>query len=142
MEEEIFLAKEKELYLEYEAFLKHLSESGKQDHESLQKKIDMLEEKNAEEMKMLQNLSQKSHSNKAAQLAACQLDYVHEMEQIVNKSVISNGFDSIQEEKTEEAALYAEYAIDFAKSSMRLALEAVYKAADLQLNVQLNDNVN
>ena len=68
-----------------------------------------------------------SRSPTVAALSGAQLDYFRTLEKVLAQANL---------EQTEAAALYAEYAMDFATQSTRYALMAALKAMDLQMTME------
>ena len=80
-----------------------------------------------------------SRSPAVAALANAQLEYVRTVRKILEQELpdyLRSEASNASENKAEAAALYGEYAIDFAVQSTRYALIAVLKAMDLQMSVE------
>ena len=73
-----------------------------------------------------------------AELAEAQRAYARRTEEILQREMpcMMAGEDGPQEERAESAALYAEYAMDYAAQSMRGALAAALTALDLQMDCE------
>ena len=73
-----------------------------------------------------------------AELAGVQRDYSKRMEELLRDRLprLMHGEEDPQEERAEAAALFAEYAIDFAAQGVRSALLAALAAMDQQMNCE------
>ena len=73
-----------------------------------------------------------------AELAGVQRDYSKRMEELLRDRLprLMHGEEDPQEERAEAAALFAEYAIDFAAQAVRSALLAALAAMDQQMNCE------
>ena len=85
---------------------------------------------------LLRRSAEGCRSPAVAELAGAQRDYARRTEEILREEMprLMAGDDSPGEERAEAAALYAEYAMDFAAQSMRGALAAALTALDLQMD--------
>lgn len=70
-----------------------------------------------------------------AQLADLQREYEQKMEQMLRRSLAQDD----AERRTESAALYAEYAMDFAIQAMRYALMAALSAVQLEKSTHTSE---
>ena len=79
-----------------------------------------------------------SRSPAVAELSSAQRDYDRRVEEILREKLprLMRGEEDPQEEQAEAAALYAEYAIDFASQAMRGALLAALIAIDRQMSCE------
>ena len=100
----------------------------------------VMEEYQEDELLLLNNV-ENSRSPAVAALAGAQLDYSRRAEEILEQELpeyLRDEDGSAPEEgakhQAEAAALYAEYAIDFAVQSMRYALMTALKAMDMQMD--------
>lgn len=120
----MFDIKIQELNQQYSQMQNHilLCQTGNQDE--IQKEIKKIEEECKENDRLLRNRVDKSRSKIVSNLAAAQLDYSNKIEDILSD-------DSLCCE--ESAALFAEYALDFATQTMRYALLAALNAVNLQM---------
>lgn len=118
-----FTLKLQEFDQEYEQLKKQIINCKKGDINTIRQEAIRLKAEYDKNNIMLKNRIDCSRSPAASKLAAAQLDY--------NKNTIdileANSLDT-----DESAALYAEYAIDFASQAMRHSLLAVLNAAELQ----------
>ena len=122
----LFSAKLKELEREYGQLqngLHHL-EDGR---EGGQRELDQIWREYEEQLAHLERTARSCRSPAMAQMAALQREYEQKMERILQERLAGSGG-----ERQAEAALYAEYAIDFAVQAMRYALMAALTAARLQ----------
>ena len=73
-----------------------------------------------------------------AELSAAQRDYTRRVEEILREKLprLMHGEEDPMEEQAEAAALYAEYAIDFAGQARRGALLAALMAMDRQMDCE------
>ncbi|MGD9569929.1 MAG: hypothetical protein AB7V48_16730 [Sedimentibacter sp.] len=94
------------------------------DHNKIRQEITKIKDESAENDLLLQNRIKYSRSQAVSELAAAQMDYSKKIKEILEKEPLYS---------QESAALYAEYAIDFATQAMRHALLASFCAIDLQL---------
>ena len=123
----LFSAKLKELEQEYgqlQSGLHHL-EDGR---EGGQRELDQIWREYEEQLAHLERTARSCRSPAMAQMAALQQEYEQKMERILQERLAGSG----GERQAEAAALYAEYAIDFAVQAMRYALMAALTAARLQ----------
>ena len=83
---------------------------------------------------LMERRAEGSRSPAVAELSSAQRDYDRRVEEILREKLprLMRGEEDPQEEQAEAAALYAEYAIDFAVQAMRYALMAALTAARLQ----------
>jgi hypothetical protein len=86
---------------------------------------------------LLQSRINSSRSPAVSKLAAAQMDYSKNTEEILQKVALGFQDGMAQETELESAALYAEYAIDFATQAMRHALLASLCAINLQLTEEI-----
>ncbi|WP_326907127.1 hypothetical protein [Sedimentibacter sp. MB31-C6] len=93
-------------------------------HNKIRQEIIKIKKESEENDLLLQNRIDYSRSQAVSELAAAQMDYSKRAKEILEKDSLCS---------YESAALYAEYAIDFATQAMRNALLASFCAIDLQL---------
>ena len=94
------------------------------EHNKIRQEIIKIKDESAENDLLLQNRIKYSRSQTVSELAAAQMDYSKRIKEILEKE---------PHYSQESAALYAEYAIDFATQAMCHALLASFCAIDLQL---------
>ena len=87
---------------------------------------------------LLEKRAEGCRSPAVAELSSAQRDYDRRVEEILREKLprLMRGEEDPQEEQAEAAALYAEYAIDFASQAMRSALVAALMAMDQQMNCE------
>ena len=111
------------------------------DHQKIRQELQRVMEEYQEDELLLLNNVENSRSPAVAALAGAQLDYSRRAEEILEQELpeyLRDEDGSAPEEgakhQAEAAALYAEYAIDFAVQSMRYALMTALKAMDMQMD--------
>lgn len=87
---------------------------------------------------LMERRAEGSRSSAVAELSSAQRDYDRRVEEILREKLprLMRGEEDPQEEQAEAAALYAEYAIDFASQAMRGALLAALIAIDQQMSCE------
>ncbi len=87
---------------------------------------------------LMERRGKASRSPAVAELSSAQRDYDRRVEEILREKLprLMRGEEDPQEEQAEAAALYAEYAIDFASQAMRGALLAALIAIDRQMSCE------
>ena len=87
---------------------------------------------------VLEQSAEGCRSPAVAELAGVQRDYSKRMEELLRDRLprLMHGEEDPQEERAEAAALFAEYAIDFAAQGVRSALLAALAAMDQQMNCE------
>ena len=87
---------------------------------------------------LMERRAEGSRSPAVAELSSAQRDYDRRVEEILREKLprLMRGEENPQEEQAEAAALYAEYAIDFASQAMRGALLAALIAIDQQMSCE------
>lgn len=87
---------------------------------------------------LMERRAEGSRSPAVAELSFAQRDYDRRVEEILREKLprLMRGEEDPQEEQAEAAALYAEYAIDFASQAMRGALLAALIAIDRQMSCE------
>ena len=103
------------------------------DHNKILQEIENMKDECIENDFLLQSRINSSRSPAVSKLAAAQMDYSKDTEEILQKVTLGFQDGMAQETELESAALYAEYAIDFATQAMRHALLASLCAINLQL---------
>lgn len=139
LNEGMFAIKLYELEQRYGRMQSRLRLCQQEDHlkirQELQKAMDEYEEN---ELLLRKNV-EGSRSPAVAALAGVQLEYYKTVRKILEQELpeyLHSETSNTPENKVEAAALYAEYAIDFAVQSTRYALIAVLKALDLQMDAE------
>ena len=134
----IFAVKLCELEHQYGLLRSRLELCQGADHERVRHLLGDVLEEVRENGLLLERSAEGSRSPAAAELAAAQRDYVRRMEAILRKKLprLLRDGESPREEQAEAAALFAEYAIDFAGQAVRGALAAALTAMDQQMSCE------
>lgn len=139
--EGMFAVKLYELERQYGRMQSRLRLCQQDDHQKIRQELQRVMEEYQEDELLLLNNVENSRSPAVAALAGAQLDYSHRAEEILEQELpeyLQDEDGSAPEEgakhQAEAAALYAEYAIDFAVQSMRYALMTALKAMDMQMD--------
>lgn len=139
--EGMFAVKLYELERQYGRMQSRLRLCQQDDHQKIRQELQRVMEEYQEDELLLLNNVENSRSPAVAALAGAQLDYSRRAEEILEQELpeyIQDEDGSAPEEgakhQAEAAALYAEYAIDFAVQSMRYALMTALKAMDMQMD--------
>ena len=139
--EGMFAVKLYELERQYGRMQSRLRLCQQDDHQKIRQELQRVMEEYQEDELLLLNNVENSRSPAVAALAGAQLDYSHRAEEILEQELpeyLRDEDGSAPEEgakhQAEAAALYAEYAIDFAVQSMRYALMTALKAMDMQMD--------
>lgn len=110
-------------------------------HEKIKRELLQVTDECVESDLLLESRVNSSRSPAVAELAKAQREYIQKTEAILEKIPgYINGEGDKSDGKVEAAALYAEYAIDFATQSMRHGLLAALKAIDMQLTEEEQEN--
>lgn len=138
--EGMFAVKLYELERQYGRMQSRLRLCQQDDHQKIRQELQRVMEEYQEDELLLNNV-ENSRSPAVAALAGAQLDYSRRAEEILEQELpeyLRDEDGSAPEEgakhQAEAAALYAEYAIDFAVQSMRYALMTALKAMDMQMD--------
>ena len=139
--EGMFAVKLYELERQYGRMQSRLRLCQQDDHQKIRQELQRVMEEYQEDELLLLNNVENSRSPAVAALAGAQLDYSRRAEEILEQELpeyLQDEDGSAPEEgakhQAEAAALYAEYAIDFAVQSMRYALMTALKARDMQMD--------
>ena len=137
----MFAVKLYELEREYGRMQSRLRLCQQDGHQKIRQELQRITEEYQEDELLLLNNVENSRSPAVAALADAQLDYSRRAEKILEQELpeyLRDEDGSAPEEgaehQAEAAALYAEYAIDFAVQSMRYALMTALKAMDMQMD--------
>ena len=134
----MFAVKLSELERQYGRLQSRLELCQGADHKKIRHLLaDVLEEVR-ENALLLERSAESCRSPAVAELAAAQRDYTRRVEELLQEKLprLMCGEEDPQEERAEAAALFAEYAIDFAVQSAQGALAAALTAMDLQMNCE------
>ena len=137
LNEGMFAIKLYELEQQYGRMQSRLRLCQQEDHPKIRQELQKATDEYKENELLLQKNVEGSRSHAVAALAGAQLEYYKTvrniLEQELPKSLCSEA-NTTSEDKAEAAALYGEYAIDFAVQSTRYALIAALQAIDLQMS--------
>ena len=108
------------------------------DHERVRRLLGEVLEEVRENGLLLERSAGSARSPAAAELAAAQRDYVRRVESILREKLprLLRDGERPKEEQAEAAALFAEYAIDFAGQAVRGALAAALTAMDQEMDCE------
>lgn len=135
--EGMFAIKLYELEQQYGLMQSRLRLCQCEEHPKIQQDLHKAIDEYMENEFLLQKSVDSCRSPAIAALAGAQLDYYKAARKILEQELpnyLCSEASTASEDKTEAAALYGEYAIDFAVQSMRYALIAALKAMDLQMS--------
>ena len=139
--EGMFAVKLYELERQYGRMQSRLRLCQQDDHQKIRQELQRVMEEYQEDELLLLNNVENSRSPAVAALAGAQPDYSRRAGKILEQELpeyLQDEDGSAPEEgaehQAEAAALYAEYAIDFAVQSMRYALMTALKAMDMQMD--------
>ena len=108
-----------------------------EDHPKIQQELQKAIDEYMENELLLQKNVEGSRSPAVAALASAQLEYCRTVRKILKEQLpeyLCSEVSTASEDRVEAAALYTEYAIDFATQSTRYALISALKAIDLQMS--------
>ena len=135
--EGLFVIKLYELEQQYGRMQSRLRLCQQEDHPKIRQELQKATDEYKENEILLQKNVEGSRSPAVAALAGAQLEYYRTIRKILEQELpdyLRSETSTSSEDKTEAAALYGEYAIDFAVQSTRYALIAALKAIDLQMS--------
>lgn len=123
----MFSAKLREMEREYGTMQRELRrlEAGREDGPQ---ELERIWQAYQTQLAHLEQTARSCRTPAMAQLAHLQREYEQKMEQMLRRSLTQSG----AERQAESAALYAEYAMDFAIQAMRYALMAALRAVQLE----------
>ena len=140
LNEEMFAIKLYELEQQYQTMQSRIRLCGRQDRQELDREMDRARREYRDKVLALQQNIKGCRSPAVAQLADAQLEFAQKMENLWNSGRLEEFFRSekncLAEDRAEAAALYAEYAIDYAVQAMQFAVLAALCAADQQLSAE------
>ncbi len=139
----MFSIKLQELDQQYQRLQSRLRLCQQNSHTKIQEELEKAVNEYRENEALLQKNVEGCRSQAVAALAEAQLQYFQTSEMILEQKLpdyLHSETGTTLENKVEAAALYAEYAIDFAVRSMRYALIAALKAIDAQMNAEETEN--
>lgn len=134
----IFAVKLCELEHQYGLLRSRLELCQGADHERVRRLLGEVLEEVRENGLLLERSAGSARSPAAAELAAAQRDYVRRVESILREKLprLLRDGERPKEKQAEAAALFAEYAIDFAGQAVRGALAAALTAMDQQMSCE------
>ena len=134
----IFAVKLCELERQYGLLQTRLELCQGADHDRLRQILQDAMNDYRENALLLEKRAEGCRSPAVAELASAQRDYTRRREESRRDKLprLMHGEEDPREEQAEAAALYAEYAIDFASQAMRSALVAALMAMDQQMNCE------
>ena len=141
LNEGMFAIKLYELEQQYGRMQTRLRICQQEDHSRIRQELQRAED-DYRENELLQKNVESSRSPAVAALSDAQLSYFQKAKELLETELpeyLSSEASTPAESRTEAAALYTEYAIDFAVQSMRYALVAALKAIDLQMSAEENN---
>ena len=135
-----FAVKLQELERQYEWMLCRLRSCQGADRETVQRELEELLADCRKREQLLLTAADTGRSTAVADFSEAQLDYCRRVRHIIERESSSRGGADASPQQAEAAALYGEYAVDFALLAIRQALMAVLSAMDLQMegNEQAN----
>lgn len=132
----MFTAKLQELEREYGRLQNCIRLLQEEPSEQLHQERERLEDECRERALLLDETVHSCRSPAMARLAQLQRDYAQQTQALLQTGVIKRNPDDPlirYQDDAEMMALYTEFAIDFATQSMRYALMAALRAAELQI---------
>ena len=135
-QQELFATKLRELEQEHERIRSRLRLCQGEDRQQVRQELDQLTREIDETDAALQQAADTSHSPAVAELSAAQLEYEDRVGRILREKLpryLHCSATDAASDRAEAAALYAEYAMDFAAQAMRRALQSALAAVELQL---------
>ena len=143
--QEMFASKLCEMERQYGKLQSRIHICGQENQEEIRQELEKAKEEYKEHSLILQKSVEGSRSQAVAELARAQLECSKKMEDLMKdgrlEEYLHTGVSSHQEDESEAAALYAEFAIDSAVQSMQYALIAALSAMDLQMNTDKTKGV-
>ena len=134
--ERIFSSKLRELARQYERMQREIRTCQAADYPQVRREIDRARSEFRESEAQLEDNVRGCRSDAVAALAEAQLEYCRKCESILNRQMDAGVGGAPREERAEAAALYAEYAMDFATQAARYALLSALSAMDLQMKCE------
>ena len=135
-QQELFATKIRELEQENESIRSRLRLCQGEDRQQVRQELDQLTREIDETDAALQQAADTSHSPAVAALSAAQLEYEDRVGRILREKLpryLHCSDTDAASDRAGAAALYAEYAMDFAAQAMRRALQSALAAVELQL---------
>ena len=136
--QKLFYCKLDELGREYQLMQTHIALALDKHPDLLFEELESLEQEILQNHAKLEDFVSFSRSPAVSQLSSAHLDYCQKMEGITRNLLLN--MNETSEECAEAAALYAEYAMDFATQTTRFALIAAMEAIILQNELEAEEN--
>ena len=127
----LFAVKVNELRGEYERFLSGLELLGTQDVGRMQEIIRDMEEESERQRQSLKRTVREARSPAAARLASIELDYLTQMQNVMDEAVSQAEPPDDPDQNAEAMALYTEYAIDTANRAVRHAYLSALRTVNM-----------
>ena len=143
LKEGIFAVKLCELEKEYGLLQSTISICQEKGPDKIRRKLEEIEDDIHAQLRLLELSAQNSRLPSVSSLAKAQLEYGRKAEKLFRGAMCRDLKGSGQTktgEQAEAAALYAEYALDFATQSMRYALACALSALKLQQEADEEQN--
>lgn len=138
LNQELFAIKLYEMEKQYGKLQSRIRICGGEDREKLSEELQRAVDEYREHSLTLQKSVEGSRSKAVAELARTQLECSKKMEKLLTDGRIEENLHSDDssraEDRAEAATLYAEYAIDYAVSTMQYALISALSAMELQMD--------
>ena len=137
--QEMFAIKLYELEQQYGRMQSRLQLCQQEDHARIRQELEKAMDEYKESELLLQKNVEGSRSPAITALSNAQLEYCRTVGKILEQKLpgyLHSEVSTSSDDKAEAAALYAEYAIDFAVQSTRYALIAALTAIDLQMGAE------
>lgn len=129
-----------EMEKQYGLLYARTAAAQRQDAHQVRQTLRRLEEEMAKSDAMLAHSVARSHSPAVRALSEAQLHYCREMKRL--SATLEEQMHGGAQGKAEAAALYAEYALDFATQSARFALAAALRAIEVQKRMEETETEN
>ena len=138
LNQELFAIKLYEMEKQYGKLQSRIRICGGEDREKLSEELQRAVDEYREHSLTLQKSVEGSRSKAVAELARTQLECSKKMEKLLTdgriEEYLHSDDSSRAEDRAEAATLYAEYAIDYAVSTMQYALISALSAMELQMD--------
>lgn len=139
-QQQLFMGKLQEMERQYRKTTDRIGVCGQGDPAKVRQELQKAREEYRRSGLQLRQRIEESRSPAVAELAKAQLESNRKMERLLENGQLTRFLHSEEnsglEDRVEVAALYAEYAVDFAVQAMQYALIAALSAIDLQENTE------
>lgn len=139
LSQEIFAIKLYEMEQQYGELQSRLRICGREDRGKIREELEKTKNEYEARNLLLQRSVETGRSPAVSKLAEAQLEYNRRIRKLLKNQIagyLHSEGSKVSEDRAEAAALYAEYAIDFATQAMKYALIASLSAMELQLEAQ------